>query len=293
MGDANSFIEMVVPRLIVVTFVMLAVQATLAVSVDLVSSSWVGSWNSSFADKSPASDGKLDCIGQTGNRVKNCPNQVRRTCLTQITVKRMRDGKEQEIRNHNTCTSCTDGYAFGMIYHKSRAGSCGLFGYVPTVIQARMDHDGRGGPTHSNTVNTKILLSAHLLWHNSISNKTVAEAFDGTMGEYEDGKKVAMVKCRVWKQVICRGSICSNKKEVECLEICKAVKRLNACDTQNSVRKPADQAHYKTQNIYKLQKKYCNHRNQKDLPVYEHTDCDKSYCKDYGSIACHTAALLE
>merc|ERR1711957_657816 len=119
MGDANLFIEMVVPRLIVVTFVMLAVQATLAVSVDLVSSSLVGSWNSSFADKSPASDGKLECIGQTGNRVKNCPNQVIRECLTQITVKRkMRDGKEQEIRNHNTCTSCTDGHAFAMIYHK-------------------------------------------------------------------------------------------------------------------------------------------------------------------------------
>merc|ERR1711957_1159303 len=131
MGDANPFIEMVVPRLIVVTFVMLAVQATLAVSVDLVSSSWVGSWNSSFADESPASDGKLECLHQTGNpadrksRAYKCPVQVKRECLTQITVKRMRDGKEQEIRNHNTCTSCTDGYAFGMIFHKSRAGACG------------------------------------------------------------------------------------------------------------------------------------------------------------------------
>merc|ERR1712166_1444431 len=313
MGDANPFIEMVVPRLIVVTFVMLAVQATLAVSVDLVSSSLVGSWNSSFADKSPASDGELKCLHQKDHRVKNCPRQVIRECLTQISVK-LANGKE--IRDHNTCTSCKAGYAFAFIYHKSRAGSCGLFGYVPTVIQARMDHDSRGGPTHSNTVNTKILLSAHLLWHNSISNKTVAEAFDGTMGKYEDGKKVAMVKCRVWKQVsislrpaasICsridrillwqvirRGSICSNKKEVECLEICKAVKRLDACDTKNSEGKPADQAHFrKTSNIYKTQKKYCKSNDQKELPVYEHTDCDKSYCKDYGSIACHTAALLE
>jgi len=271
---------------------MLAVQATLAVSVDLVSSSWVGSWNSSFADKSPASDGPLDCIGQTGKRVRNCPNQVGRECLTQITVK-LANGKE--IRNHNTCTSCKAGYAFAFIYHKSRAGSCGLFGYVPTVIQARMDHDGRGGPTHSNTVNTKILLSAHLLWHNSISNKTVAEAFDGTMGKYEDGKKVAMVKCRVWKQVICRGSICSNKKEVECLEICKVVRVLNSCDTQNKKCKKKRKCKFQeTSNIYKTQKTECNpEKRDMILPPFKNTDCDKSYCKDYGSIACHTAALLE
>jgi len=295
MGDANPFIEMVVPRLIVVTFVMLAVQATLAVP-------WKGSWNSTCAgglveglvDESPASDGKLYCSGQTGDRVTKCPNQVKRTCLTQISVKRMRDGKLEEIRNENTCTSCTDGYAFGLIYHKSRAGSCVTFEYAPKVIIGRLDSNARGGPTHSNTVNTKVLLSAHMLWHASISNTTVAEAFDGTMGVF-GGKKVAMVKCRVWKQVVCRGSICSNKKEVECLEICKVVRVLNSCDTQNKKCKKKRKCKFQeTSNIYKTQKTECNpEKRDMILPPFKNTDCDKSYCKDYGSIACHTAALLE
>jgi len=295
MGDANSFIEMVVPRLIVVTFVMLAVQATLAVP-------WKGSWNSTCAGglveglvvESPASDGEPKCSGvfETGG-AKICGDKVK-GCLTQISVKLA--GKE--TRNENTCTSCKEGYALGMIYHKSRAGSCVTFEYAPKVIIGRLDSNARGGPTHSNTVNTKVLLSAHMLWGDKISNKTVAEAFDGAMA-LKGGKKVAMVKCRVWKQVICRGSICSNKKEVECLEICKLTPEgtpwvLNSCDSQNKKCKKKRKCKFQeTSNIYKTQKKYCTHKNDMVLPPLENTECDKSYCKDYGSIACHTAALLE
>jgi len=271
---------MVVPRLIVVTFVMLAVQATLAVP-------WKGNWNSTCAgglvkglvDESPASDGELKCLHQKGHRVKNCPNQVKRECLTQTIVKR--NGKE--IRDHTTCTSCKAGHAFGMIWHKSRAGRCATFEYAPKVMIGRLDHDARGGPTTSNTVSTKVLLSAHLLHHKTISNTTVAEALDGAMGVQHSGDKVAMVKCRVWKQVICRDSICSNKKEVTCYEICKFEAKLNACDTGGRGR-----------NIAKFQETYCKkERRDMMLPVFAHKKCDKSYCKDYGSIACQSAALLE
>jgi len=274
-----------------VTFVMLAVQATLAVP-------WKGSWNSTCAgglveglvDESPASDGEPKCSGvfETGG-AKICGDKVK-GCLTQISVKLA--GKE--TRNENTCTSCKEGYALGMIYHKSRAGSCVTFEYAPKVIIGRLDSNARGGPTHSNTVNTKVLLSAHMLWHASISNTTVAEAFDGTMGVF-GGKKVAMVKCRVWKQVVCRGSICSNKKEVECLEICKVVRVLNSCDKQNTKCKKKRKCKFQeTSNIYKTQKTECKpEKGDMILPPFKNTDCDKSYCKDYGSIACHTAALME
>jgi len=280
---------MVVPRLIVVTFVMLAVQATLAVP-------WKGNWNSTCAgglvkglvDESPASDGELKCLHQKGHRVKNCPNQVKRECLTQTIVKR--NGKE--IRDHTTCTSCKAGHAFGMIWHKSRAGRCATFEYAPKVMIGRLDHDARGGPTTSNTVSTKVLLSAHLLHHKTISNTTVAEALDGAMGVQHSGDKVAMVKCRVWKQVICRDSICSNKKEVTCYEICKFEAKLNACDTRNRVKK--GKCFKKDSNIYNFQKTYCEkERRDMMLPVFAHKECDKSYCKDYGSIACQSAALLE
>merc|ERR1712195_465339 len=286
---ANPFIEMVVPRLIVVTFVMLAVQATLAVP-------WKGSWNSTCAGglveglvvESPASDGEPKCSGvfETGG-AKICGDKVK-GCLTQISVKLA--GKE--TRNENTCTSCKEGYAFGMIWHKSRAGRCATFEYAPKVTIGRLDHNARGGPTHSNTVSTKVLLSAHLLHQKSISNTTVAEALDGAMGVQHSGAKVAMVKCRVWKQVICRDSICSNKKEVTCYEICKFEAKLNACDTRNRVKK--GKCFKKDSNIYNFQKTYCEkERRDMMLPVFAHKECDKSYCKDYGSIACQSAALLE
>lgn len=58
-------------------------------------------------DETPASDGPVEGGAWVG-------------CATQRTITYNGNSK----RDHGTCTSCKPGYAFMMIYHDSRAGSC-------------------------------------------------------------------------------------------------------------------------------------------------------------------------
>ena len=188
---------------------------------------WEGSFNSTHGTATAHTDGLTDeCKADA---------ECERGCRTNIRVQIYADVYTPKARN--TCTSCRRGYSLSMGYHKSKAGSCVNYTNTNshnTISCARLDKDkvAKSSANASQVVCTKIRTDTATVMpkefgHGSPEYKLLSLG----LGQY------GQVKCRVWKQTVCRHGVCRVKKEVECLEVCKLTKwhddsALTLCDSK-------------------------------------------------------------
>jgi len=163
---------------------------------------WLGSFNDTHADRSPASDGALSEDDKTVD-----------SCKTQVSV--VRDGTTH--RNHVTCTSCKDDRSLAILFHASRAGACRPYKSTSELFCAKLNSDeGLNAESDQNKICTKTVESRVVLAVGSMSDTAKAH-FSAVTGL--EGKAVS--RCRVRKEVICKGTGCSNRKQVKCIAACK------------------------------------------------------------------------
>lgn len=174
------------------------------------------SFSSRFATEKPASDG-LPVL--KGNK---------KACLTQITVvgkksKKIPDGKR---KTSHTCTSCQPDHALILRYHKSMAGTCTQYSGEQfngcTVVDKDTYTADLTSADTKNVICTKIVTVRQTLaiWNmgrkNDPRRKFFKSVSNGTI------ENTAFVHCRVWKQTLCMGDMCSVKKEIGCAKVCAA-----------------------------------------------------------------------
>jgi len=196
-----------------------------------VEAKWDGAYNSTHADETPRDqDGTIQDKKwfQEHCNFKSCNYQGDyspvRGCLTQVTV----EMQGAEKRNSDTCTSCKEGFAFAMRYHKSRAGMCLPYQAISRLTTGELGVDRySSGVQTKNLVSTKVLLSRNLMRldklegkakkHFRAENKAMMEA---TWGK---GKIMAIADCEVRKETVCRSSACQVRKQAKCVQVCKMV----------------------------------------------------------------------
>ena len=200
---------------------------------------WPGAWNDTHADENPGSDGPVD----TGQWYSDL-------CATQVTLGGMRTNQKGEqvyaqLRNHATCTSCTDGNVFLMRNIAFRAGTCGPSKLIPiTRCYVRGVGNLDTNPQTTSTENmvcTKIVMATQMI---RVSHLAADAREHYAAVEGRDGCAVAL--CPVFKQVIVPTSemfaalvpaftpmcsqtacdanmVCDVHKTVTCEKVCKLV----------------------------------------------------------------------
>ena len=202
-----------------------------------------------------------------------CKGKECNPCLTQLPVSEitptMRIGNKY-------CTSCKPGYVLSMAFHKSKAGPCNWYNLMaPKTWCTELDKDAGYLSTVGDATNTlcqKIGQAGKNIQVSTrgatagIVNKTIREAFikGGVVGK--DG--MALAKCGVWKQTVCRSGNCQVKKEVSCLNVCKLV---DYSRTIPGRFMPVDKRRFEG---------------------FEGWPCNPALCKEYGEYACKEIAMM-
>lgn len=153
-------------------------------------------------------------------------------CETQITIngltptEKRPDGK---LKNGHSCTSCKKGYGLMIQYHRSMAGKCQKYKQRPRDACTALDQDTYAADLldkkTKNIVCTKVVLVKQPLNLWQFGNKTEEEKARVKFFEPVSKGKLkgmAFAHCRVWKQTLCEGETCNDKKEIMCERVCAA-----------------------------------------------------------------------
>lgn len=123
----------------------------------------------------------------------------------------------------NTCTRCRPGYAFQLVWAKSRAGKCIKFEFEPqthcTVLGINRYRVDLSSTRVQDVICTKIVTIRQKLMLWNLEDKKLQQKFKHVAHPTEAG--LFVVHCNVWKQVMCRGALCDVKKEIKCANVCK------------------------------------------------------------------------
>jgi len=210
-------------------------------------------WNTTHGSEDPASDGKAlgletyddkgvltgDTLtgdackkddkksGRSEFYVKNDCKKIQNMCLTQTAViGDPHTPAHYKGKTQMSCTSCKDGNKYGPFgfvvkFQYSRAGECVQYpGGKPYLWCTKLDEDSYdAAPQEANKVCTTLVVASTVLRTNYMSDE--AKAFIKPLKLAEDG--LALVKCAVRKETMCRGVNCVVKKQVSCDRVCKAV----------------------------------------------------------------------
>lgn len=155
-----------------------AQKATAAATKAKKKKPWEGSFSDTKADRSPRSDGPVQ-------------PHLRRKCLSQITVT-YKWGLTgiKKWRGSNTCTSCKRGFAFVMLWHKSRAGLCQPYQRTSRITMVPLDDNVSGaGDDEQNTLTTKWVRAMRRL-HISKLKRKARTHFKKAQGYFGSGVSV-------------------------------------------------------------------------------------------------------